>query len=53
VQRTVETRIARALVGGEIQDAATITLAAEDDELVVLWNRAGGAREEPPVEVRV
>jgi ATP-dependent Clp protease ATP-binding subunit ClpB len=52
VQRTVETRIARALVGSEIEDGATITLTADDDELVVLWNGAGGAREEPPVEAR-
>jgi ATP-dependent Clp protease ATP-binding subunit ClpB len=52
VQRTVETRIARALVGGEIEDGATITLAGDGDELVVLWNRAGRAREEPPVEAR-
>jgi ATP-dependent Clp protease ATP-binding subunit ClpB len=52
VQRTVETRIARALVGGEIEDGATITLAADGDELVVLWDRAGGAREEPRVEAR-
>jgi ATP-dependent Clp protease ATP-binding subunit ClpB len=50
VQRTVETRVARALVGGEIEDGATITLTADGDELVVLWNGAGGAREEPPVE---
>ncbi len=38
IQREVETRIARALVGGDIRDGATITVDAEDDELVVAWH---------------
>jgi len=37
IQREVETRIARALLSGDIRDGATITLEAEDDELVVSW----------------
>ena len=37
IQREVETRIARALIGGDIRDGATITVDAEDDELVVAW----------------
>jgi ATP-dependent Clp protease ATP-binding subunit ClpB len=37
VQRQVETRIARALVGGEIRDGATIVLDAADDQLIVDW----------------
>jgi ATP-dependent Clp protease ATP-binding subunit ClpB len=37
IQREVETRIARALIGGDIRDGATVTVDAEDDELVVAW----------------
>jgi hypothetical protein len=36
----VETKIARALLSGEIEDAATITLDATDEELVVEWSNA-------------
>jgi ATP-dependent Clp protease ATP-binding subunit ClpB len=50
VQRTVETRIARALVAGQIHDAATITLDTDGDELIVVWDTAGAEREEPPVK---
>jgi ATP-dependent Clp protease ATP-binding subunit ClpB len=39
IQREVETRIARALLSGEIRDGATILLRAEDDEVVVRWRR--------------
>jgi ATP-dependent Clp protease ATP-binding subunit ClpB len=39
IQREVETRIARALLSGEIRDGATILLTAEDDEVVVRWRR--------------
>jgi ATP-dependent Clp protease ATP-binding subunit ClpB len=43
IQREVETRIARALVGGEIMDGATIVLDVEKDQLTVKWtNPAGG-----------
>ena len=37
IQREVETRIARALIGGQIRDGATVAVDAEDDELVVTW----------------
>src|SRR3954449_12622628 len=37
IQREVETRIARALIGGDIRDGATVTVDAQDDELVVAW----------------
>ncbi len=37
IQREVETRIGRALLAGDIHDGATITLTAEDDELLVRW----------------
>jgi ATP-dependent Clp protease ATP-binding subunit ClpB len=37
IQRVVETQIGRALLGGEILDGATITLAADGDDLVVSW----------------
>jgi ATP-dependent Clp protease ATP-binding subunit ClpB len=47
IQREVETRIARALLAGEIVDGATIILDARDDELIVQWqNPDVGAREE-------
>jgi ATP-dependent Clp protease ATP-binding subunit ClpB len=39
IQREVETRIARALLSGEIRDGATIRLTAEDDEVVVRWRQ--------------
>jgi ATP-dependent Clp protease ATP-binding subunit ClpB len=37
IQREVETRIARALLSGEILDGATIAVDARDEELVVSW----------------
>ena len=37
IQREVETRIARALLSGEIVDGATVVLEARDGELVVRW----------------
>jgi ATP-dependent Clp protease ATP-binding subunit ClpB len=39
IQREVETRIARALLTGEIRDGATIRLEAEDGEVVVRWRQ--------------
>ena len=39
IQREVETRIARALLSGEIRDGATIRLTAEDDEVLVRWRQ--------------
>jgi ATP-dependent Clp protease ATP-binding subunit ClpB len=44
IQREVETRIGRALIAGEIADGATITVDAEQDELIVRW-REGEAEE--------
>jgi ATP-dependent Clp protease ATP-binding subunit ClpB len=37
IQRTVETRIARAVIAGDIHDAATITIDARDGELEIGW----------------
>jgi ATP-dependent Clp protease ATP-binding subunit ClpB len=37
IQREVETRIARALLAGDIHDGATIRLDVRDGELVVTW----------------
>jgi ATP-dependent Clp protease ATP-binding subunit ClpB len=45
ISHEVETRIGRALLTGEIHDGATITLDADDGELVVRWTNHG-----PPVE---
>jgi ATP-dependent Clp protease ATP-binding subunit ClpB len=53
IQREVETRIGRALLSGEIQDGATITVDVADDELVVHWHNPAaeaGAEEEAPTE---
>ncbi|MDX6667858.1 MAG: ATP-dependent Clp protease ATP-binding subunit ClpB, partial [Solirubrobacteraceae bacterium] len=53
VQREVETRIARALLSGEILDGATIIVDAKVDELLVGWRNpaAEGEEEAPPPEV--
>jgi ATP-dependent Clp protease ATP-binding subunit ClpB len=45
IQREVETRIARALLGGEINEGATVTLDADGDELVVQWSAAADVDE--------
>src|SRR4051812_1980886 len=37
IQREVETRIARALLGGDIRDGAGVTVDADGDELVLTW----------------
>jgi ATP-dependent Clp protease ATP-binding subunit ClpB len=37
IQREVETRVARAMLSGEIVDGATVVLEVEDDQLVVHW----------------
>jgi ATP-dependent Clp protease ATP-binding subunit ClpB len=49
IQREVETRIGRALVGDEIAEGATITLDAEGDELTVTWAQPG-AEEDAAVD---
>ena len=48
IQREVETRIARALIAGEIREGATIAVEAHDDELAVSWH--GGEEEPTPAE---
>ena len=47
IQREVETRIARALLSGEIHDGAIIHIDAEDDELVVRWRNPEEVGAEP------
>ena len=42
IQREVETRIARALIAGEIGDATTVTVDAAGDELEVRWRTDTG-----------
>jgi ATP-dependent Clp protease ATP-binding subunit ClpB len=37
IQHEVETRIARTLVSGEIRDAATISVDADGDQLLITW----------------
>jgi ATP-dependent Clp protease ATP-binding subunit ClpB len=39
IQREVETRIARALLAGELREGAVIELDADGDELVVRWRQ--------------
>jgi ATP-dependent Clp protease ATP-binding subunit ClpB len=53
IQREVETRIGRALIAGEIDDAATVVVDVVDDELQVRWDvetRQRGAEAEPGSE---
>jgi ATP-dependent Clp protease ATP-binding subunit ClpB len=54
IQREVETRIARALVAGDIHDDATISVDVADGELSIRWESGpaegdGASRREPPV----
>ncbi|HEV7750014.1 MAG TPA: ATP-dependent chaperone ClpB [Baekduia sp.] len=56
IQREVETRIARALVAGDIHDGATIHVDVADGELTIRWEGGpadaeadGATRREPPV----
>jgi ATP-dependent Clp protease ATP-binding subunit ClpB len=48
ISHEVETRIGRALLTGEIHDGATITLDADDGELVVRWTNHGPSAETEP-----
>jgi ATP-dependent Clp protease ATP-binding subunit ClpB len=48
ISHEVETRIGRALLTGEIHDGATITLDADDGELVVRWTNHGPPAETEP-----
>jgi ATP-dependent Clp protease ATP-binding subunit ClpB len=43
IQHEVETKVARALLSGTIGEAATVTLDADGDELVVAWRDAADA----------
>jgi ATP-dependent Clp protease ATP-binding subunit ClpB len=43
IQREVETKIARALVAGDISDGATIVVDAEGDDLVIGWRNPAPA----------
>jgi ATP-dependent Clp protease ATP-binding subunit ClpB len=47
IQREVETRIARALLGGDIRDGATVSVDADGDELVITWRNADADAAEP------
>jgi ATP-dependent Clp protease ATP-binding subunit ClpB len=47
ISHEVETRIGRALLSGEIHDGATITLDADDGELVVRWDNDAPAEAGP------
>ncbi|HMJ35877.1 MAG TPA: ATP-dependent chaperone ClpB [Baekduia sp.] len=58
IQREVETRIARALVAGDITDGTTIFVDAREGDLLIRWERPQGegdgraaddSRREPPV----
>jgi ATP-dependent Clp protease ATP-binding subunit ClpB len=57
IQREVETRIARALVAGDITDGSRIVIDAREGELLTRWERPEGegpgegadSRREPPV----
>jgi ATP-dependent Clp protease ATP-binding subunit ClpB len=51
IQHEVETRIARALLAGEIGDGSTIVLDADGDRLLVTWRAAGTEEEAPREEV--
>jgi ATP-dependent Clp protease ATP-binding subunit ClpB len=42
IQREVETRIGRALIAGEIPEGATITVDADQEQLIVRWLEAEG-----------
>jgi ATP-dependent Clp protease ATP-binding subunit ClpB len=48
ISHEVETRIGRALLSGEIHDGATVTLDADDGELVVRWDDPAAATDHEP-----
>jgi ATP-dependent Clp protease ATP-binding subunit ClpB len=45
IQREVETRVGRALIAGQIQEGAVITVDADGDELAVRWSVGEPAEE--------
>ncbi|NKB66300.1 MAG: ATP-dependent chaperone ClpB [Candidatus Latescibacteria bacterium] len=50
LQRQLETRIGRALVGGQVLDGARIYVSAADEGLVVRWENPPGSEQEPEVQ---
>jgi ATP-dependent Clp protease ATP-binding subunit ClpB len=38
LQHQLETRVGRALVAGDVQDGATVTVGLDGDELSVTWD---------------
>ena len=50
IQREVETRIARALLSGEIGPGSAVVVDAEDDQVVVHFKGADGADRAPDTE---
>jgi ATP-dependent Clp protease ATP-binding subunit ClpB len=49
IQREVETRIARALISGEVSDGASIAIDADGELLVLRWNEATPEEAAPAV----
>jgi ATP-dependent Clp protease ATP-binding subunit ClpB len=50
IQREVETRIARALVAGDIHDGSTIIVETDGDELTLRWEAPAAERERAGAE---
>jgi ATP-dependent Clp protease ATP-binding subunit ClpB len=49
IQREVETRIARALISGEVTDGASIAIDADGELLILRWNEAAPEESTPAV----
>jgi ATP-dependent Clp protease ATP-binding subunit ClpB len=49
IQREVETRIARALISGEVADGALISIDADGELLILRWNEAAPEESAPAV----
>ena len=49
IQREVETRIARALISGEVIDGAMIAIDADGELLILRWNEATPEESAPAV----
>jgi ATP-dependent Clp protease ATP-binding subunit ClpB len=49
IQREVETRIARALISGEVSDGALIAIDADGELLILRWNEAAPEESAPAV----
>jgi ATP-dependent Clp protease ATP-binding subunit ClpB len=46
ISHEVETRIGRALLGGDVRDGAVISIDADDDDLAVRWENPIEAADE-------